>query len=232
MATWATCGSGPLRPSIWALSPTAKASGWPGMRRSRPTSMRPPAVVFTPRTSANGLARTPAAQMSVWASITSPPPRCTRVGVILSTVAPVRTSTPRRTSVWRAWRCDAGLKGGSSSSRISSRYTRARWTSRSRKSFRAPGRTARPARRPPRPRWRRRRRPRSSVRRRRRATGRRRRPRTGRARGCAGGWRPGGCRAGSRGSRRPSTPKVLVDAPADRPAGRTAGCRRPSRETS
>ena len=129
--------AGPCAPRSGRCRRPRRPRGGPGCGgRGRPRCGRPR---WSARraTSASGLARTPAAQMSVWASITSPSPRCTRVGVIFSTVAPVRTSTPRRTSVWRAWRCEAALNGGSSSSRISSRYTRARWTSRSRKSFRS-----------------------------------------------------------------------------------------------
>ena len=99
--------------------------------------MRPARPVRSPRAAPRGLACTPAAHTSVWVGISVPSAKVTWLARTRATVASVRTSTPRSSSVLRAWARDDGLNGPSRSDCISTSTTRARPTSRRRKSLRS-----------------------------------------------------------------------------------------------
>ena len=156
MATWASCGRARRRPAGDG-GHVADGEGARGGRRSagraRPT-MRPPRPCGTPRASASGLARTPAAQIRVWAGITSPVGQTDPRGRSPDR-RPWCRGGPRRLAasrVCRAWRRELGvLNGGSRSSAHLDQDDPGPVARRGRGSRgAAPRRTARPGRRPPR----------------------------------------------------------------------------------
>ena len=118
MPPWATPGTARSRFHGWtAASPTTKTSGWPGTVRSGPTRTRPLRSVSAPVAAAtlrpNDEARTPAAQSTVWAWISSVSPvgvsTRTRPSSTSTTLVFVRTTTPSFSS-WR--RAEAERPGG------------------------------------------------------------------------------------------------------------------------
>ena len=118
MPPWATPGTARSRFHGWtAASPTTNTSGWPGTVRSGPTRTRPLRSVSAPVAAAtlrpNDEARTPAAQSTVWAWISSVSPvgvsTRTRPSSTSTTLVFVRTTTPSLSS-WR--RAEAERPGG------------------------------------------------------------------------------------------------------------------------